>query len=100
MLLGMLSRHLNLLTECKTIDIVQRGVLGLAGLSPSRTLFQKDIAFIGPSWATVLDEAWEDFSDNPPTASSVVVTDGPEDKDIRVFSNIVFVWIADLVIRR
>jgi hypothetical protein len=67
MSLGMLSRHLNLLTECKTIDIVQRGVLGLAGFSPSRTLFQKDIVFIGPRWTTVLDEAWEDFSDDAPS---------------------------------
>jgi hypothetical protein len=55
---AMLSRHLNLLTEYKTIDIVQRGVPGLAGFSPFRTLFQIDIGFIGPRWATVLDEAW------------------------------------------
>jgi hypothetical protein len=48
MSLGMLSRHLNLLTEDKTIDIVQRGVPGLAGFSPSGTLFQIDIGFIGP----------------------------------------------------
>jgi hypothetical protein len=95
----MLSRHLNLLTEYKTIDIVQRGVLGLAGFSPSRNLFRKDISIIGPSWATVLDEAWEDFSDTPPTALSVVVTDGPGDKDLRVWSKFEFVWIADLVIR-
>jgi hypothetical protein len=62
-------------------------------------LSQKDIA-IGPRWAIVLDEAWEDFPDTYPPALPVVVTDEPGDKDLRVSSNIGFVWIADLVIRR
>jgi len=60
--LGMLSRDLNLLTKYETIKIVQRGVQGLAEFSPSRISFQKDIAVIGTRWATILDEAWKDFS--------------------------------------
>lgn len=95
---GMLSRHLNLPTGRKPSTSYKEAFPVWLCSVPLVTCFQKDIAFIGPRCATVLDEAWEDFSDTPPTALSVVVTDGPGDKDLRMLSDIVFV--SDLVIRR
>jgi hypothetical protein len=34
-------------------------------------------------WATVLDEAWEELANNPPSIIKVVLADGPGDSQQR-----------------
>lgn len=77
---------IHMLRAKETIEIVQRGIPGLAEFDPSRISFQKHVEVKGTTagrWATILDEAWDQFSENPPSTLMVVVADEPGDKELR-----------------
>ena len=70
----------------ETIEIVQRGIPGLADFDPARISFQKKVeAQPTAHWASILDGAWEHFGNNPPSTLKVVVADLPGDKQLREY---------------
>jgi len=69
------------------MDIVQRGIPGLAEFDSSRISFQKEVPGQPSSnWAIILDEAWDHFGDSPPSTLKIVVADEPGDKELRKLS--------------